>query len=791
MIITSGIPKTVNRVFQPTRFFGIKLLILTLLSLIFFLFAPTAQACTVYTFNSSKNEYQGLESDCANPFFLDNEGWDLPHAVFLNDQILEADSEIFLDTNTSYFFVTDPDFFQWRYFRLFHHRGDDFYEVATDDLDRYVFTPGVYTLLIDQRVVVNYRHPYWNWLKNAIIPTAHADWGNMLYGVTFVVREEKEVGGSNILFIPGIQGSYLYEGVQGKEFERWLPFGNTDVRQLMMDETGQSLNNIYTKTNDVLRKAYSVVDIYDTFINKLDTYKNTEKFINDFGIYAYDWRYDVSSIVKNGTQYQNETKYLVDEIERLAASSKTGKVTIVGHSNGGLLGKALFAEYGESLKSKVDNFIMVGTPQYGASETLAKLLHGYESNWLKNLLSSRSVNREAVRNFPVAYSLLPSQKYFATYQFPALIKTDGSELTNSYVGNTAIDNRTILEAFLNNTSRPSPSESVSLNRPTNVNIGLLNQAGPDQVLLEDFIFPDEVEVYEIAGRDLPTLSGLYYTRLPCNPLVALLICSDSNGDLAALKVIPYFDVWGDGTVAVKSATGYLGSKNSFTVDLAPDEVNHSSMMSSDGVIEILDHLFKGDSELPTVPLVLKQPQLLLGAHSPVEIIVTDEEGRTAGISEGNILEDIPGSRYLELGESKYLLIPDNGNYEVALQGTDDGYYALTAHTLNDGFQELVNILGYTPVSSNTQAFLSYSSTEQFSDIATDFDGDSIIDEVYSWNDLSVMSDLLEEPTSRNSGGGYLPLVAESDLESDNLIELYKQLFELLLQLKLLLEARLI
>ena len=57
--------------------------------------------------------------------------------------------------------------------------------------------------------------------------------------------------------------------------------------------------------------------------------------------FAYDWRYSVDDVAGNGTQYQTEIKNVVDEIEQLASNSYTGKVTIVGHSNGGLLAKAV------------------------------------------------------------------------------------------------------------------------------------------------------------------------------------------------------------------------------------------------------------------------------------------------------------------------------------------------------------------------------------------------------------------------------------------------------------------
>ena len=56
--------------------------------------------------------------------------------------------------------------------------------------------------------------------------------------------------------------------------------------------------------------------------------------------YAYDWRQDVQDIVDNGTKYQNGNKLLIDTLQSLVDNSRNGKVTIVAHSNGGLIAKS-------------------------------------------------------------------------------------------------------------------------------------------------------------------------------------------------------------------------------------------------------------------------------------------------------------------------------------------------------------------------------------------------------------------------------------------------------------------
>ncbi|MCP5810435.1 hypothetical protein NL321_30250, partial [Klebsiella pneumoniae] len=55
-------------------------------------------------------------------------------------------------------------------------------------------------------------------------------------------------------------------------------------------------------------------------------------------------------------------------------------MTIVAHSNGGLVAKALLNQLGgETAKSLVGRVIMIGVPQSGAPADLGAMLVGYEA----------------------------------------------------------------------------------------------------------------------------------------------------------------------------------------------------------------------------------------------------------------------------------------------------------------------------------------------------------------------------------------------------------------------------
>ncbi len=68
--------------------------------------------------------------------------------------------------------------------------------------------------------------------------------------------------------------------------------------------------------------------------------------IIDYVSYAYDWRDSVDDVARFGSVYRNgERKNPVEEVQRLAQSSFSNKVTIVAHSNGGLLAKAVMQSW--------------------------------------------------------------------------------------------------------------------------------------------------------------------------------------------------------------------------------------------------------------------------------------------------------------------------------------------------------------------------------------------------------------------------------------------------------------
>ncbi len=328
-------------------------------------------------------------------------------------------------------------------------------------------------------------------------------------------------GNSNVMFLPGIKASRLYKkDSNGNEDQLWEPnyFGN-DLENLALDENGESVNNVYTR--DVIDEIGTSwlglgPNIYKTFKEKLDSLKN-DGTISDYNIFAYDWRQSVEDIVENGTPYSDgEIKSAVAELENLAENSKSKKVTIVAHSNGGLLAKAIMFELQKSGKSdKVDKIIFVGTPQMGTPKAILAMLYGYDESALFGTLISQSDARKLAENMPGAYGLLPSEKYFERTGKPFINflseNTKYKNFMNAYQGN--IDSFEEFRNFLTGEEdgREKPDEN-DVESENILNGNLFDEATEMHERLDDWAPPSDVKVIEIAGWGLDTISGMDYTE---------------------------------------------------------------------------------------------------------------------------------------------------------------------------------------------------------------------------------------------------------------------------------------
>lgn len=242
--------------------------------------------------------------------------------------------------------------------------------------------------------------------------------GILLWGKKEFKVVESEPKYSSVAFIPGFQASRLY--TQPPDTDRlWEPGHNGDLRKMMFTDGGESKKVI--EVGSAIRSVkYGPFDsgsaIYDGFFAFLDKLTSDET-IAGWQPLPYDWRRRQDNVVQSivAGKATSSTYNMVSRIEDLASNSDTGKVTLVGHSNGGLIGKLLISELADRKQNGgdlIDKFIMVGTPQVGTPKAVGALLHGLGQQYLGGLVAKKQTARMLAKNMPGMYGLLPSPAYF-------------------------------------------------------------------------------------------------------------------------------------------------------------------------------------------------------------------------------------------------------------------------------------------------------------------------------------------------------------------------------------------
>jgi pimeloyl-ACP methyl ester carboxylesterase len=549
---------------------------------------------------------------------------------------------------------------------------------------------------------------------------------------------------SNVLFLPGIEGSRLYEGTGcGKTAEEklWEPFestwsalrgaGDRKVEDLFLNQSGAGVcSDIYTKEGDII-DAVNGGNIYASLINEMDGLKS-DGTINDWRPVAYDWRLSLDDLLSKGAQHganifyeeATSTPYIEQTLRSLAARSKTGKVTIVAHSNGGLVVKALLERLGgDTAKSLVDRVIMVGVPQSGAPADVGAMLVGYNAGIyaLKGLVPivSNAAARSLTQNSPMAYHLLPSQDYFDSVMDDsahpvARFAGDGYTKEISAYG-PVIGNLTELDDFLlaRDGGRVKPSTS-DLKSAEILNQTLIDYANSTHAALDAWTPPAGIEVTQIAGWGVDTVGGVdFYTAHPTSAVTAF-------DPYRAYR--PIFIEDGDGTVPVPSALMMASSTNvkRYWLDLDSYFLNtsirrkHADLFEIPSLQDFIKNILKNStstlpsyiSETQLAPLTTKN-KLTFFLHSPLTLELQNASGNVTGLAEdGSVSQGIPDSTYGEFGEVKYITVPQGNTYQLTMHGQANGTFSLEMQESSGSTVTALSTIANVPTTANTLATLS-------------------------------------------------------------------------------------
>ncbi|HBO16764.1 MAG TPA: hypothetical protein DD451_02065 [Candidatus Moranbacteria bacterium] len=567
---------------------------------------------------------------------------------------------------------------------------------------------------------------------------------------------------SNVLFLPGIKSSRLYkEGMLGSEDKLWIPnyFGD-DMEELRMDEDGKSIEDVYTR--DILDEvAIPVIggNIYKTFLEKLDGLKS-ENIINDFRSFAYDWRQSVEDIAQSGTLYpEEEMKSALEQIEELAESSKNEKVTIVAHSNGGLLAKSLMMELEKSgATDKIDKIIFVATPQIGTPVALLAMLYGYDEPALAGTLISQEDARTLAENMPGAYGLLPSEEYFDRIENPFVSFSSENTRYKSFKDayGDDIDDFDEWKDFLtgDGDGRQEP-ENSEVDWENTLRENLLDEATEMHKRLDSWIPPENVEAIQIAGWGLDTISGVKYSereKYDCFPTGGKVPSCVKSGEYAPTYQ-PQFTVDGDKTVVAPSALMIPENDNvkRYWVDLfeynkgITIDRGHKNILEVDNLQEFISNIIANKSG--DLPKYIKDSRpddyenassrLRMSLHSPLDIHLYDEKGNHTGPKkiqvggqEYEVFEEgISNSYYYQFGERKYVGFGSGENVRVELEGYGAGTYTLKVEEAQpiSGGEETVSAIVFAnlPTTEETTAVLEISEQGlmEMPVLQVDIDGD--------------------------------------------------------------------
>lgn len=545
---------------------------------------------------------------------------------------------------------------------------------------------------------------------------------------------------SNVLFLPGLEASRLYDGKN----QLWEPNRNADVEKMFLDNDGKSIKSSIN-TLDIIDSAFGLKRIYKSFVAMMNGVV-ADGSINSWLSYPYDWRMDVQDVVKNPTKLATTSVSMVDELEKLAKSSKTGKVTVIAHSNGGLVAKSLLKALTDQNKEDlVDRVINIAVPELGTPQAILSMLHGDGQSILAGAALSANTARKFSQNMPASYSLLPSKKFFEN----GSIKVISDFFSNPF--GKIISSYDAMKSFLTNNTFSIASSSKTAT-PLLLRQNLLANAESTHVFA-DIFKSIKTKTLSIFGWGVDTIEGVEYVKERH--------CIDSKNNNCSVEFNKNKTKNGDGTVMTKSNSKNADETLFFNLEklnqdntpkvlgeLYTSEINHGNILESKDLLDkIEDTLTDKKPEKPSYEKYFSSEEpvdtettLTIRIYSPLDIHVYNKIGlHTGPISDNphyNYEDQIASVSYDAYGEGrKMVILPYDDyryeDYKIVLDGTDAGAYIIDAELSIAGEVFASTTFGAMPVTDLMNANLVFAtSTENFakdSAIYMDVDGDGVSD----------------------------------------------------------------
>lgn len=569
---------------------------------------------------------------------------------------------------------------------------------------------------------------------------------------------------SNILFFPGIMGSRLYKTEGASDNELWVSSNDSDHVDLALDNQGKSIDStIHTKDDTrntgeidetgIVDDIYSF-NMYQSFISDLHKWRDDDQIIADYDFIPYDWRLSLNDIITNGFSLNGNLSYntpqnfsesfILKKLDALQKNSKSKKVTIVAHSNGGLVAKALIQKLKDTnnpLYDKIDKVILVAVPQVGTPNAFINLLHGSEIGPFGSIMGTDR-SRQLSENMSSVYNLLPSAGYFTTVDtIPSadnVVSFENKRFFDPQISQYGlyISNETELKDYIlggDSRIRPDFDDTV---HPNIGNSNLYSQAESVHQMLDAWQPSKETKVIQVAGWGEETIAGLDYKTY-----VGLL--GNEKLSYKPRKVVD-----GDGTVVVPSALWMSDTDPNverWWVDLAEFNGNdlfrtkHKDILEVPNLRDFIKSEIKDESFVDSDNIVVNNISTLISdsdrlhytLHSPLTLGITDAEGRYTGQDPitKEIREEIPNVTYEQIGDVQFISAPAGVAYTLSMHGYEIGDFSLDIDKQEgNSIMDSVSFQGI-PSSISTIATVNIPADFNVTNSALnlDQDGDDIVD----------------------------------------------------------------
>ncbi len=546
---------------------------------------------------------------------------------------------------------------------------------------------------------------------------------------------------SNVAFFPGIMGSRLYEGGE----ELWVSSSDGKQEKLSMNSDGSSKYDVYTSPQTqfvanasplvnttqpgIVNEAYGQ-NIYQSFLEDMQQWK-TDGIYNQYAFIPYDWRLSVEDVVMNGKVTDGKLRYttqntditqsfIYNQVKQLQASSKSGKVTLIGHSNGGLVIKAFvqkLKDLNDPLYYQIDKVILVATPQLGTPDAAVSLLHGSRVGVFPFGVSAER-SRDLGKRMPGMYGLLSSERLFGDVN--PLVTFDGvPDNWTDYYGQ-AINNIGEYEDYLLGKEGRQDAAYQETDRPAVLSEALWLGAKASHTRLDDWQPAPSTQVIQVAGYGLYTPVGIQLKKnKKCSPLQGGTLVRCVGGSDTYVPTIK-LTLNGDKVVLDQSALGGVGEKwwvdiqeyNDDTTGLISQyfiSKEHKNLLEVSTLRLFTQSVVKNNIQSfnyisQTKPTHIGRNYIKYEVHSPLNLTVTDETGNVTGWdpAASQIAEQIPGAQYFEIGEVKTVIVPKETEHTVGLTAYADGSFSFTKEELANEDVITSTTIDEVPVFNGTQ-----------------------------------------------------------------------------------------